>query len=110
MKKRLWILSEYFLLSNFCNFFQEPATDFKNGFGTVDEDLFTFESVEVKKGDVLVFNANLIHRSGKLANDKVTRWSAHFRYNNMHDEDFISKMYPHPYEYKNVDHGKFGKN
>ena len=82
--------------------------EFNNGFGTVDEDWYTFKPVEVKKGDVLVFSSHLVHRSGKLANEKVTRWSAHFRYNNMHDADFISKMYPHPYEYKNIDLGQYG--
>ena len=76
--------------------------DLKDGFGNVDEDLFNFEPVEVKKGDVLIFNSNLVHRSGNLQNDKVTRWSAHFRFNNMYDERFVTNGYPHPYEYRNV--------
>ena len=75
---------------------------FEDGFGNVDEELFTFEPIKVKKGDVLIFNSNLVHRSGKLQNDKVTRWSAHFRFNNMYDERFITNGYPHPYEYKNI--------
>ena len=76
---------------------------FKDGFGNVDEEYYDFEPVKVKKGDALVFNSNLVHRSGKLQNDKVTRWSAHFRFNNMYDERFITNNYPHPYEYRNIE-------
>lgn len=74
----------------------------EDGFGNVDEDLFDFYPVKVKKGNVLIFNSNLVHRSGKLQNNKVTRWSAHFRFNNMYDERFITDNYPHPYEYRNI--------
>tara|TARA_A100001011_G_scaffold187888_1_gene196451 strand:- start:434 stop:1153 length:720 start_codon:yes stop_codon:yes gene_type:complete len=74
----------------------------KDGFGTVDESLYDFEPIKVPKGSGLVFKSKLIHRSGNLKDNKVTRWSAHFRYNNMNNEKFIENKYPHPYEYRNI--------
>lgn len=73
------------------------------GFGLVDR--YTdkdFISVEVDVGDVLFFSSFLVHRSGNNSTDHI-RWSAHFRYNNMDDSDFIERKYPHPYIYKPID-------
>ncbi len=78
------------------------ASKLKDGFGTVDESKYDFEPIKVEKGQGLVFKSNLIHRSGKLKDSSVTRWSVHFRYNNMNNDDFIKREYPHPYEYRNV--------
>jgi ectoine hydroxylase-related dioxygenase (phytanoyl-CoA dioxygenase family) len=70
------------------------------GFGLVekyaDKD---FVSVELNKGDALFFSSFLVHRSGNNITDSI-RWSAHFRYNNMEDSDFMRRNYPHPYIYK----------
>ena len=67
------------------------------GFGLVEDSEFKFKSVKVKKGSVLVFDSNLVHKSGDIK--EGTRWSAHFRFNNMYDPEYIVKGYPHNYIY-----------
>jgi len=67
------------------------------GFGLVEDSEFNFESVKVPKGSVLVFDSNLVHKSGDIK--EGTRWSAHFRFNNMYDPEYIVKGYPHNYIY-----------
>jgi len=57
-----------------------------------------FISVELKKGDALFFSTLLIHRSGNNTSEKI-RWSCHFRYNNLNDQSFIERGFPHSYIY-----------
>lgn len=60
-----------------------------------------FKSVEVKAGDALFFSSFLVHASGNNVLDKI-RWSTHFRYNDLNENSFIERGYPHPYIYKPV--------
>jgi len=69
-----------------------------------------FASVEVKGeylqpelevGDIVVFSTFLIHSSGEIKNNTI-RWSCHFRYTNMLDDDFIKRGFPNPYVYKPI--------
>ncbi|HMH32109.1 MAG TPA: phytanoyl-CoA dioxygenase family protein [Puia sp.] len=60
-----------------------------------------FISVEVEAGDALFFSSFLIHSSGNNIKDKI-RWSCHFRYNDLNEETFIQRGYPHPYIYKPI--------
>jgi phytanoyl-CoA hydroxylase len=69
----------------------------QEGFGVVEDLDFEFKSVSVPKGSVLVFDSNLIHRSGNIK--EGTRWSVHYRFNNMYDPEYIIKGYPHNYIY-----------
>lgn len=76
------------------------TTEVVNNFGKVDK--FgdgDFVSVEAAQGDVLFFSSFLVHRSGVNITDSI-RWSCHFRYNNLCEETFIERGYPHPYLYK----------
>jgi hypothetical protein len=41
----------------------------------------------------------LLHQSGTNITNSI-RWSCHFRYNNLADETFIARGFPHPYLYK----------
>jgi hypothetical protein len=66
-----------------------------------DIDPDKFISVEVERGDALFFSAFLIHSSGNNVLDKI-RWSCHFRYNDIDEETFVERGYPHPYIYKPV--------
>jgi phytanoyl-CoA hydroxylase len=79
------------------------TTEVVNSFGKVDqfgdED---FVSVEAVQGDVLFFSSFLVHRSGVNITDSI-RWSCHFRYNNLAEQTFIERGYPHAYLYKPLD-------
>lgn len=76
------------------------TTEVVNSFGKVDRfDDGDFISVEARQGDVLFFSSFLVHRSGVNTTDSI-RWSCHFRYNNLSEETFIERGYPHPYLYK----------
>ncbi len=79
------------------------TTEVVNSFGKVerfgDGD---FVSVEAAQGDVLFFSSFLVHRSGVNSTDSI-RWSCHFRYNNLAEETFIERGYPHAYTYKPQD-------
>lgn len=74
----------------------------QNGFGMVTltkEEEDKLVSVEIEKGDALLFSSFLIHQSGNNITDKP-RWSCHFRYNDLVDKTFINRKYAHPYIYK----------
>jgi len=43
----------------------------------------------------------LAHKSGDILNDSI-RWSCHFRYTDMLEQDFINRGFPNPYTYKPV--------
>lgn len=79
----------------------DVSDDIEDGFGYVTKSVGEYVPVEMELGDVLIFDSKLVHRSGKLYQGS-TRWSCHFRYNNMYDSEFIERGYPHPYIYKPV--------
>jgi ectoine hydroxylase-related dioxygenase (phytanoyl-CoA dioxygenase family) len=79
------------------------STEVVERFGKVER--FTdadFQPVEVEQGDLLVFSAFLVHRSGTNSTDSI-RWSCHFRYNDLAEATFIDRGYPHSYVYHPVD-------
>jgi phytanoyl-CoA hydroxylase len=63
----------------------------------IKEEDFVQTNYEV--GDILIFSAFLIHRSGTNTTHNI-RWSVQFRYNNLGDPTFIERGYPMPYIYK----------
>jgi phytanoyl-CoA hydroxylase len=76
-----------------------------HGFGMVkltEEQKNELLTVEVKVGDILIFNSFLIHQSGENISS-TPRWSCHFRYNDLAEPTFIERGYPHAYLYKPVD-------
>lgn len=56
---------------------------------------------EVNVGDIVIFSTLLVHESGDIVNDTI-RWSCHFRYTNMLDQDYIQRGFPNPYIYKPI--------
>ena len=56
---------------------------------------------ELEVGDIAIFSTFLVHSSGDISNDTI-RWSCHFRYTNMNDDDFIKRGFPNPYIYKPI--------
>lgn len=71
-----------------------------NGFGTVSKyENSDYKSIEMKKGDILLFSSFLVHKSGEMNTEKI-RWSCNFRYNNINDKDFINRDYEFSYIYK----------
>jgi phytanoyl-CoA hydroxylase len=76
-----------------------------NGFGMIDvndDDLANVLDVQVETGDLLCFSSFLIHSSGDNIMN-FPRWSAHFRYNDLDEDSFIDRGFPHPYIYKPID-------
>lgn len=79
--------------------------DLVDGYGHIREDPANpirtddIVSVEVRRGDALFFSTFLLHQSGTNVSDDI-RWSCHFRYNNLADETFVERGYPHPYIYR----------
>lgn len=67
------------------------------GFAEVD---FNGESIqpEMKIGDIAIFSTKLVHKSGDILDDSI-RWSCHFRYTDMLEQDFIERGYPSLYQY-----------
>lgn len=59
----------------------------------------SLESVELERGDALIFSAFLVHQSGTNVAEAI-RWSCHFRYNNLRDPTFVARGFPHPYVYR----------
>lgn len=58
------------------------------------EDNYTYESVPMRLGDALFFDALTIHRSGNNVTDDKIRWSIHLRYNDVMEPSFIERKYP----------------
>jgi phytanoyl-CoA hydroxylase len=54
---------------------------------------------ELEIGDIVIFSTLLVHSSGEILDDSI-RWSCHYRYTNMLDEDYINRGFPNPYIYK----------
>lgn len=71
------------------------------GFAKVDvpDNLKNPIQPEMNVGDIAIFSTLLIHESGEIEDDSI-RWSCHFRYTDLDSEEFISRGYPSPYEYK----------
>ena len=63
----------------------------------LDEASYVQTSYEV--GDVLLFSAFLVHRSGNNVT-RTIRWSVQLRYNNLAEPTFIERGYPMPYIYR----------
>jgi phytanoyl-CoA hydroxylase len=61
-----------------------------------DED---FVQCEFEVGDLLIFSAFLVHRSGNNVTEDI-RWSVQLRYNNLDETSFIERGYPQAYIYK----------
>lgn len=53
----------------------------------------------LNKGDIVIFSTLLIHESGDINNNTI-RWSCHFRYTDMLEDDYIKRGFPNPYIYK----------
>jgi phytanoyl-CoA hydroxylase len=72
-----------------------------DGYGHLQEpvDMSQAKVVEIKKGDVLFFSAFSVHQSGVNVTNSI-RWSCHFRYNNLREETFVARGFPHPYIYR----------
>jgi hypothetical protein len=73
------------------------------GFANVKFDNTKHERVQpsLELGDIAIFSTLLVHESGDISNDDI-RWSCHFRYTNLKDEDFINRGFPSPYIYKST--------
>jgi hypothetical protein len=56
---------------------------------------------ELEVGDIAIFSTMLVHKSGDILDDSI-RWSCHFRYTDMLEQNFIERGYPNPYIYKPV--------
>lgn len=52
-------------------------------------------------GDIAIFSTFLVHKSGDILDNSI-RWSCHFRYTDMLENDFIKRGYPNPYIYKPI--------
>ena len=62
---------------------------------SIDEGQFV--PLEVGAGDLVVFSAFLVHRSGNNRSESI-RWSMHYRYNDAADPTWIERKFPHPYK------------
>lgn len=79
------------------------STRLDESFGVVDNiPDEEFVPVPVSAGDGLLFSTFLIHRSGNNTTPSI-RWSCHFRYNDLAEDTFIRRCYPHTYLYKPKD-------
>ena len=68
-----------------------------------------FESVPMKKGDVLIFSTFLLHKSGEnITND--FRISAQFRFNDLYESTYVKRKYFNPYPSNPPQNGLFTSN
>lgn len=77
--------------------------DLNGGFAEVKIDNKNYPPIQpsLEIGDIVIFSTLLVHESGDIINDDI-RWSCHFRYTNMKDDDFINRGFPSPYIYKSL--------
>jgi phytanoyl-CoA hydroxylase len=61
-----------------------------------------YVETDMNPGDLLVFSAMLVHRSGNNTSNNI-RWSVQYRFNNLDEPTFIERGYPQPYLYKPQD-------
>ena len=81
------------------------AKNIESGFGMVNlsrDEKNEFIPVELNTGDALLFSSFLIHQSGNNISDRP-RWSCHFRFNDLDDDSFIERKFPHAYIYKPIE-------
>lgn len=57
-----------------------------------------FIEAEVELGDLLLFSAFLIHRSGDNQSNKI-RWTCNFRFNDMTCPRFVARHYLNPFQF-----------
>ena len=69
--------------------------------GSIQEEIpeEKYVQTEFEEGDLLIFSAFLIHRSGNNITQNI-RWSVQLRYNNIAEETFQERGFPMPYIYK----------
>lgn len=69
--------------------------------GSLQSDYPDSEYVEfdMEVGDILLFSALLVHRSGENITRNI-RWSVQYRFNNLAENTFIERGYPQAYDYK----------
>lgn len=69
--------------------------------GSIQEEIpeEKYVQTEFEVGDLLIFSAFLIHRSGNNITQNI-RWSVQLRYNNIAEETFQERGFPMPYIYK----------
>ncbi len=69
--------------------------------GSITDELHeeNYVQTEYEVGDLLLFSAFLVHRSGNNVTQNI-RWSVQLRYNNLAEPTFIERAYPMPYIYK----------
>lgn len=72
--------------------------EIKGGFANVKEPNIKPIQPELNIGDICIFSSLLVHQSGEITNDSI-RWSCHFRYTDMLEQDFIERGYENPYQY-----------
>jgi len=73
----------------------------KGGFANVKEPDIKPIQPELNVGDIVIFSTMLVHKSGDIKNDTI-RWSCHFRYTDMLEQNFIERGYPNPYIYSPI--------
>lgn len=81
------------------------AKNIESGFGMVNlskDEKNKFIPVELNTGDALLFSSFLIHQSGNNISDRP-RWSCHFRFNDLDDDSFVERKFPHAYIYKPIE-------
>ncbi len=57
-----------------------------------------YKEFDMEAGDILVFSAFLVHRSGENTTKNI-RWSVQYRFNNLSEATFIKRGYPQSYNY-----------
>ena len=69
--------------------------------GSIQEEIpeEKYVQTEFEEGDLLIFSAFLIHRSGNNITQNI-RWSIQLRYNNIAEATFQERGFPMPYIYK----------
>lgn len=69
--------------------------------GSIQEEIEEekYVQTEFEVGDLLIFSAFLIHRSGENITKNI-RWSVQLRYNNIAEATFRERGFPMPYIYK----------
>jgi phytanoyl-CoA hydroxylase len=72
--------------------------------GSIQEEIGEekYVQTEFEIGDLLIFSAFLIHRSGENITNNI-RWSIQLRYNNIAEPTFRERGFPMPYIYKPED-------
>ncbi len=80
------------------------TSDKQGDFKTFNDEEYkdNYVSVEMEKGDALVFSSFLLHKSGNNVSSKP-RWSMHLRYSNLDEITNIERGYPYNYTYGPMD-------